>query len=90
MHIDPNKMTIEAQDIDFNKSAKETIPCDSEDVMSIGLNGTAVLNVLDALSSPKVVLKLVRNDMASVWENDAAEDGYTTTRILLMPMRLND
>ena len=90
IHIVPNKMTIEAQDIDFNKSAKETIPCDSEDVMPIGLNGTAVLNVLDALSSPKAVLKLVCYDMASVWENDAAEGGSTTTRILLMPMILNN
>ena len=90
LKISSNNILISMQDIDFSTSAEETIACvyDGEE-MSIGFKGSYLIEILNNLPSPEVVLELADPSRAGIIlpaENEDDED----LLMLLMPMMLND
>jgi len=85
-----NSIFISAQDIDFSTSAEETVACVYEgEEISIGFKGTYLIEILNNIASPEVVLQLADPSRAGLMlpaENEADEE----LLMLLMPMMLND
>ena len=90
LRLDMNTIQISGQDIDFSTSAEETMMCQYEgNPMSIGFKSTFLIDILNNISSPEIVLELADPSRAGVIvpvEQDAEED----LLMLLMPMMLND
>lgn len=90
LQLSDNTLTVSAQDLDFSTSAEERIACDySGMAMSIGFNGPFLLEVLNSMTCPEVVLELADPSRAGVIvpaEQDEEEDVI----MLLMPMMLQD
>ena len=90
LRLDMNTIQISGQDIDFSTSAEETMMCQYEGApMSIGFKSTFLIDILNNISSPEIVLELADPSRAGVIvpvEQDAEED----LLMLLMPMMLND
>lgn len=86
----PNKMTISAQDIDFSISATEDLVCGYDgEPMKIGFKSSLLVEILSNLSCGEVVLELADPSRAGLvvpLEQDENEE----TRMLVMPMMLND
>ena len=86
----PDSIFITAQDIDYSTSAEETVACVYEgEEISIGFKGTYLIEILNNIPSPEVVLQLADPSRAGLMlpaENEADED----LLMLLMPMMLND
>ena len=85
-----NSIFISAQDIDFSTSAEETVACIYEgEEISIGFKGTYLIEILNNIASPEVVLQLADPSRAGLVlpvENETDEE----LLMLLMPMMLND
>lgn len=76
-------VTISAEDIDFSKSACETIKCNYEgEDMTIGFKGSALLQILTNLDGDNVVMELTEPNRATVIY-DLNKDVYLS---LIMPM----
>ena len=90
LRLDMNTIQISGQDIDFSTSAEETMMCQYEGApMSIGFKSTFLIDILNNISSPEVVMELTDPSRAGVIvpvEQEAEED----LLMLLMPMMLND
>lgn len=90
LHLDINRIQISGQDIDFSTSAEEMLMCQYEgNPMSIGFKSTFLIDILNNMSSPEVVLELADPSRAGVVvpaEQEEEED----LLMLLMPMMLND
>ena len=90
LQISSNSIFISAQDIDFSTSAEETVACIYEgESISIGFKGTYLIEILNNIPSPEVILELADPSRAGLMlptENEADED----LLMLLMPMMLND
>ena len=88
--LSDNQIKISAQDIDFSTSAEETISCDYAGTpMAIGFKAPFLIDLLSAIASPEVQLKLAdpaRAGLILPSENEENED----VLMLLMPMLLND
>ncbi len=86
----PNKMTVSAQDIDFSISATEDLVCNYDgEPMKIGFKSSLLVEILSNLSCGEVVLELADPSRAGLvvpLEQDENEE----TRMLVMPMMLND
>jgi DNA polymerase-3 subunit beta len=90
LRLGSNQIQISAQDIDFSTSAEETFICQYEgNPMSIGFKSNFLIDILNNISSPEVVLELNDPSRAGVIvpvEQEENED----LLMLLMPMMLND
>lgn len=90
LRLQENQMVISAQDIDFSTSAEETQVCQyAGNAMSIGFKSTFLIDILNNMSSPEVVIELTDPSRAGVLvpvEQEENED----LLMLLMPMMLND
>ena len=90
LRIDPGKLTLSSEDIDFSTSAKEEITCDYNGIpMSIGFKGSSLSEILNNLSSEQVVIELADPSRAGLIvpsEQPENED----VLMLIMPMLLND
>ena len=88
--LSDNQIKISAQDIDFSTSAEETISCDYAGTpMAIGFKAPFLIDLLSAIASTEVQLKLAdpaRAGLILPSENEENED----VLMLLMPMLLND
>ncbi|MGI6073047.1 MAG: DNA polymerase III subunit beta [Fermentimonas sp.] len=88
--LSDNKIIITTQDVDYMTSAEETLECEySGNIMNIGFKSSFIIDILDNLSSPDVVIELSDPSRAGLIlpsENEENEDVLT----LLMPMMLND
>ncbi len=88
--LSDNQIKISAQDIDFSTSAEETIACDYNGTpMAIGFKAPFLIDLLSAIASTEVQLKLAdpaRAGLILPSENEENED----VLMLLMPMLLND
>lgn len=90
LQLHSNEMLVSAQDIDFSTSAEEKIMCqfDGND-LSIGFKATYLIEILNNIDSPEVILQLADPSRAGLIvpsENEEDED----LLMLLMPMMLND
>ena len=84
------QMGIESRDLDFNRSAEETIPCthNHDKPFAIGFKGTFLLDLLATHTTPQVVFELADPSRAMVVRD--AEGGDKDLLTLLMPMMLQD
>ena len=88
--LSESQIKISAQDIDFSTSADEKIPCSYEGTpMAIGFKAPFLIEILNAVESEEVVLRLAdpaRAGLILPTENQEGQD----LLMLLMPMLLND
>ena len=90
LHIEPGKVVVSSEDIDFATSAKEEIVCDyMGSPMDIGFNGSSLVEILNNLDSDEVALELADPSRPClVIPIQQPENGDIL--MLLMPMMLND
>ncbi len=90
LHLEENRITISAQDIDFSTSAEETLVCQYEGKnMSIGFKSSFLIEILNNISAQNIIIELADPSRAGLIvpeEQDENED----LLMLLMPMMLND
>ncbi|MDR3118021.1 MAG: DNA polymerase III subunit beta [Mediterranea sp.] len=90
LRMEENNMVISAQDIDFSTSAEEMLVCQyAGNAMSIGFKSTFLIDILNNMPAPDVVIELADPSRAGVIvpiEQEKDED----ILMLLMPMMLND
>lgn len=90
VELQPNRMTVSAQDIDFSISATEDLVCSYDgDPMKIGFNSTLLVEILSNLPCDEVVLEMADPSRAGLVV-PLAQDENAETRMLVMPMMLND
>ena len=89
-HMEKGLLRLQASDIDFATSAKESIACDYSGVtMDIGFKGDSVYEVLNNLNSDEVTLQLADPSRAGVFVPTAQPENQDIL-MLMMPMLLND
>ncbi len=89
--IDNNQVTISAQDIDFSISAEEHLPCNYDgEPMKIGFKSNFILEILQNIDSPDVVMKMSDSSRASLLLPSETEDENEDVLMLLMPMMLDE
>lgn len=78
-------VTISATDIDFSKSAQETVTCDCETVLNIGFKGSTLAEILKNINDDNIVIELSDPSRAGVFYSafDLTRDEYLS---LCMPM----
>lgn len=89
IRLDMGSMIVSSQDIDFSKSAEESILCDFTGFpMSIGFKGTFLMELLNNLDGEDIVIKLADPSRAGVIVplEDAESE---SVMMLLMPMMVN-
>ena len=81
--------TISAENIDFNKAASETIPCDyAQESFTIGFKGSTLLQVLQSISGDSIKFLLNDPKRAGVIRESEDNQVYDYTS-LVMPMLIN-
>jgi DNA polymerase-3 subunit beta len=82
-------VTIVAQDLDFNKSAQEFVECEyTGDDITIGFNGSALMQLVQNTAGDKFVLALDTPQRAGVITEAQGNQEYQYTSII-MPMLVN-
>lgn len=78
-------VTISAKDIDFSKSAQETVKCDCESEINIGFKGSTLVEILKNINDDNIVVELSDPSRAGVFYSafDLTRDEYLS---LCMPM----
>ncbi len=90
LFIEPGKLTISAQDIDFSTSAQETIECEYQgEPMKIGFNGVYFIETLNNLPAQHVKIELADPSRAGLILPVEQEEN-SELLMLIMPMMLND
>ncbi|WP_455101336.1 DNA polymerase III subunit beta [Prevotella denticola] len=89
-HVSSGLLELNAEDIDFSTSAKESIVCEyGGNPMSIGFKGSSMLDILNNLESDDVVIQLADPSRAGVIV-PAVQPENEDVLMLIMPMLLND
>ena len=89
-HLEPGKLELSAQDIDFATNAKEQITCDYNGVMmDIGFKGSSIIEILTNIECDNVVVLLADPSRPGVVVPDNQPDGENIT-MLAMPMLLEN
>lgn len=79
------EVTVSAKDIDFSKSASETVTCDSDAELKIGFKGSTLIEILRNINDDNVVIELDNPSRAGVFFSafELTRDEYLS---LCMPM----
>lgn len=80
LEINDTSISISSQDLDYNTSAKESIPCSGEDI-TIGFNADRLTALLNSLEEDNITMELADKSRAMV-----IREGDNT--LLLMPMMI--
>lgn len=80
-------VTVSAKDIDFSKSACETVKCDCERELNIGFKGSTLAEVLKNINDDNIVIELSDPSRAGVFYSafELTRDEYLS---LCMPMTI--
>lgn len=90
LRLEPNKLELSSEDIDFYTSAKEQMVCDyTGNPMSIGFKGGSLQDILNNFDCEDIVFELADPSRAGIIV-PAEENVSETVLMLLMPMLLND
>lgn len=90
LRMEPGRMVISSQDVDFSMSAEESLLCEYTGIpMSIGFKGTYLMELLNNLESEEVIIKLADASRAGVIVPAIQPEGEVV-QMLLMPMVLNE
>lgn len=86
LHINPGTIKIDAQDVDYNISATETIFVDvNGETMTIGFKASRLIDIISSMNSEKCIFQLLSPDRAGIILPVDIE-GVT---MLIMPMLIN-
>ncbi|MEX0994281.1 MAG: DNA polymerase III subunit beta [Balneolaceae bacterium] len=89
LELQPDKMTIRAEDLDMSSEAKETIACEySEDQMEIGFNAKYLADVLGNVDDEEVLFEFSTPNRAGIVK-PATESEHEQILMLVMPVMLN-
>ena len=79
------QVTVSAKDIDFSKSASETVMCDCDTELKIGFKGSTLIEILRNISDDNIVIELSDPSRAGVFFSafEMTRDEYLS---LCMPM----
>lgn len=79
------QVTVSAKDIDFSKSASETVTCDCDTELKIGFKGSTLIEILRNISDDNIVIELSDPSRAGVFFSafEMTRDEYLS---LCMPM----
>lgn len=90
LHLEPGKLVLSSEDIDFSTSAKETMTCDyNSNRIDIGFKGSSLNEILSNLESDEVTIHLADPSRAGVIEPTVQPENENVL-MLIMPMLLND
>lgn len=90
LRIEYNNLEINAEDIEFASSARESITCEYGGMpMSIGFKGGALLEICNNLTSEDIVIELADPGRAGIISPAEQPEGEDIL-MLIMPMLLND
>jgi len=90
LYIEPGKLTISAQNIDFSTSAEEVIECEYQDnPMKIGFNAVYFLETLNNIPAQMLSIELADPSRAGIIVPQEQEKD-SELLMLIMPMMLND
>ncbi len=90
LKIENNNMLISSHELDFSKSADESLLCDYNQLpLSIGFRGSFLLEVLNNIDSDEVILKLAGPSRAGLIL-PAEQKETETVLMMIMPMMIND
>ena len=89
-HVSTGLLELNAEDIDFSTSAKESVTCEYDgNAMSIGFKGSSMLEILNNLESDDVVIQLADPSRAGVIVPGVQPENEDVL-MLIMPMLLNE
>lgn len=89
-HVSTGLLELNAEDIDFSTSAKESVTCEYDgNAMSIGFKGSSMLEILNNLESDDVVIQLADPSRAGVIV-PCVQPENEDVLMLIMPMLLNE
>lgn len=90
LQLQPDKLTIRAEDIDMSSEAKETISCDydNEEEMEIGFNAKYLADVLGNVDDEEVYFEFSTPNRAGIVK-PSEEDENEQMLMLVMPVMLN-
>ncbi|MEX1012013.1 MAG: DNA polymerase III subunit beta [Balneolaceae bacterium] len=89
LELNPDKMTIRAEDLDMSSEAKETIACEyAEDSMEIGFNARYLADVLNNVDGDEVKFEFSTPNRAGIVK-PAEESESEQMLMLVMPVMLN-
>lgn len=90
LELTANQITVSAQDIDFSISAYERLQCQYEgEDMEIGFKSTFLVEILNNLSTPEVVIELSDPSRAALLLPFEPGNDDDDLLMLLMPMMIN-
>lgn len=89
LQMNPDKMTIRAEDIDMSSEAKETIACEySDEEMEIGFNAKYLADVLGNVDGDEVFFEFSTPNRAGIVKPSEEEEDEQML-MLVMPVMLN-
>jgi len=89
LELEPDKMTIRAEDLDMSSEAKETIACDYDnDGMEIGFNAKYLADVLNNIEGEEVRFEFSTPNRAGIVKPADEQEGEEML-MLVMPVMLN-
>ncbi|MEX2602096.1 MAG: DNA polymerase III subunit beta [Balneolaceae bacterium] len=89
LELNPDKMTIRAEDLDMSSEAKETISCEyDDDAMEIGFNARYLADVLGNVDGDEVKFEFSTPNRAGIVK-PAEESEQEQMLMLVMPVMLN-
>ncbi len=87
--ITPSSLTISAQDVGFNISSHETIPCSYDgEPMEIGFKANFITEILASLPFEQISMELADPGSAALILNAGVPDPDETITSLIMPVRV--
>jgi DNA polymerase III subunit beta len=90
VQLEPDKLTLSAENNNYAQSAEEHIVCQYDDVpVKIGFQGSYLVDLVNRLSSEEVVLKLADPSRAALIVPTVQEEN-TDTLMLLMPLLITN
>ncbi len=90
VQIEPEKLTVMAEDVDFGGQGKESVPASfNSDLFEIGYNAIYLMDILRHLDTKEVRLLLETSTKAGLIMPTEQEENEDLL-MLLMPVRLNN
>lgn len=90
LQLRSNELHISSQDVDFSRSAEESLVCEYGGMpLSIGFKGTSLIDILNNINNDDIILKLGDPSRAGIIV-PAEQPQDENILMLLMPMMLND
>ena len=91
LNLTGNQITVSAQDIDFSISAFERLNCQYDgDDMEIGFKSTFLIEILNNLNSPDIIVELSDPSRAGILLPATKENDDEEVLMLLMPMMVGN